>query len=130
MILLKACLSLLLTLTTITYFSQENSKSDCSILKNGKFKYLDADDTTSYIVMNSGKQTDYSGQNDYIIESEVKWIGDCSYTMKMTNITIPNFPFKPGDIMKVVINKIEGDIIYYTSTVKGSSWKGRFKKIG
>lgn len=126
---MKSIFSTILVLIATICFAQENSKPNCSVLKHGKFKYLDAEDTTSYIIMMGDKQTDYSGTNSYIIESEIKWIDDCSYIMKMTKVTIPGFPFKPGDTMKVDIDKIEGDIIYYTSTVKKTSWKGRFKKL-
>jgi hypothetical protein len=126
---LKLVLTTIFILSAISSFSQVNSKSDCSSFRNGKFKYLDAADTSAYIVMAGDKQVEYSMQDKYIIESDVKWISDCTYMMTMTRITIPSFPFKPGDKMKVDITKIEGDIIYYTSTVKGESWQGRFKRL-
>ena len=124
---LKTILTGICSLAITTSFSQDNLKADCSILKSGKFKYLDAEDSTGYIIMEGDKQTDRSEKNEYIIESTIKWTSDCSYKMIMTKITIPNFLYKPGDVMKVDIDKIEGDIIYYTSTVKGTSWKGRFR---
>ena len=127
--LLKAVLTSVLLLFIIPCFAQKNTKPNCNLFKTGKFKYLDAADTTAYIVMSGEKQIEYSNLNNYTIESKIKWVNDCSYDMEMTKITIPNFPFKPGDVMNVVINKIEGDIIYYTSTVKGTSWEGRFKKL-
>jgi len=127
--LFKSVLTSVLLLFIIPCFAQKNTNQNCSLFKVGKFKYLDADDTTAYIVMSGEKQIEYSGLNNYTIESKIKWITDCSYNMEMIKITIPNFPFKPGDVMNVVINKIEGDIIYYTSTVKGKSWEGRFKKL-
>ena len=45
--------------------------------------------------------------------------------MTMLSNTIPDFPFKVGDVMTVTINKVENDIIYYTSEVKGKKWIGR-----
>ena len=47
----------------------------------------------------------------------------------MIKITIPDFPYKVGDIMNVKINKIEKNEIFYTSTVKGQSWSGKLIKI-
>jgi hypothetical protein len=125
---LKTILTAALSLAAIAAFSQSGT-TDCSFFQHGKFKYIGADDSTSYIVMNGSKQTEYSKKNDYIIESSVRWITDCSYIMTMTKITIPNFPYHPGDQMKVDITKVEGDIIYYTSTVNGNSWEGKFKKL-
>src|ERR1700712_3951735 len=106
----------LLVLVLVSCLAGMNSfaqdRSVCNILKHGKFKYLDAEDTSAYIVMNLDKQVEYSGKNNYTIESNIEWTNPCSYNMTMIKITIPNFPFKPGDIMKVDINNIEGDIIY------------------
>jgi hypothetical protein len=49
--------------------------------------------------------------------------------MTMTKITVPNFPFGPGDKMRVDITRVEGDIIFYTCTVNGKSSTGRFKML-
>ncbi|GAB2805881.1 hypothetical protein GCM10027043_00680 [Ferruginibacter profundus] len=98
-------------------------------MKKGKFLYLDADDKTAYIEMDGNYQIEKSGKTPFYIESTVEWIDDCSYIMTMTKITVPDFPFGPGDKMKVTIDKVDGNIIYYTSTVKGTSWNGRFKRL-
>ena len=127
--LIKPVLTLTLSLLISVCFAQTSSPAGCEILKGGKFRYLDAEDPTAYIIMNGDTQIEYSEKNDFTIESKVKWISDCAYLMKMTKITIPNFPYHPGDTMRVDINKVEGNIIYYTSTVKGVSWKGRFRKV-
>jgi hypothetical protein len=99
-------------------------------MKKGKFIYLDFDDKTRYIEMDGNHQIEKSENNPYVIESSVEWVNDCTYIMTMTRITIPNFPFGPGDKMKVEITKIDGDIISFTSTVNGNLMKGRFKKVG
>ncbi len=126
--LFKTILVLCLCFSAIACFSQTET-IDCSIFKTGKFRYLDSGDSTGYIIMAGDKQTEHSELNEYTIESKITWISACSYNMTMTKITKPRFPYKPGDTMKVDIYKIEGDIIYYTATVKGLSWRGRFKKL-
>lgn len=123
---LKAFFTTALILAVTSSFCQEPG---CSTFKIGKFKYLDAADTTAYIVMDGDKQVEYNTGDKYIIESSIKWVSKCSYVMTMTKITIPNFPFKPGDKMRVDITKIDGDIIYYTSTVNEQSWQGRFRRL-
>lgn len=127
---LKLVLTTMITVFSLVSYSQENAKpSECSILKEGKFLYLDSEDETGYVEISGKNHIEKSGKNNYYIESTVDWISDCSYIMTMTKITIPDFPFKAGDTMRVDITKVTGNIIYYTSTVKGISWKGRFKKV-
>ena len=49
--------------------------------------------------------------------------------MTLIKATIPNFPYKKGDVMNVKIDKVEGNKIYYTSLIQGMSWKGMFTKM-
>ena len=70
--LFKTVLTSVLLLFIIPCFAQENIKQNCSLLKAGKFKYLDAADTTAYIVMSGETQIEYSGLNNYTIESKIK----------------------------------------------------------
>jgi hypothetical protein len=120
---------IVLAFSGLLAFSQENAKPDCSIMKNGVFKYLDIEDTSAYIVIKNGTHTEYHNNGKYNITSRMKWVNSCEYNMTMASITIPDFPFKPGDVMNVKITSIENNIIQYTSTVKGQSWNGRLKII-
>jgi hypothetical protein len=99
-------------------------------MKNGSFKYLDAEDSTAYFEIENENHIEYHQGGKYYIKSRLKWITDCQYEMKMLENTIPDFPFKPGEKMIVTIINIEGEIIYYTSEVRNMKWKGRLiKKI-
>ena len=101
---------------------------NCSALHEGTFKY--GNTITEIIVKIRGKQhIEYHEGGKYRIESTLKWINECEYDMTMKKVTIPNFPYGPGDIMHVKIEKVVGSNIYYTSTVKDQSWKGKFIKI-
>jgi hypothetical protein len=126
---IRSILFVILIITTQQSFCQSSTPSQCSVLKKGKFLYLDGEDKTAYIEMNGNYQIEKSGKNSYYIESSVEWLNDCTYVMTMTKITIPNFPFRPGDKMKVSVTKIDGEIIYYTSIVNGMSWNGRFQRL-
>ncbi len=123
------CTTVFTSIVSLSFCQQETTKTNCSILKHGKFKYIDIEDTSAYVIINNTKHIEYHNNNKYYIKSDIKWLSDCEYEMTMTEITIPNFPFKPGDLMNVKVNKIENEVIYYTSTVNGSSWPGRFKII-
>jgi hypothetical protein len=120
--------ALLFSFSTITVFSQ-TSTNDCSVLKHGQFKYLDIEDTSAYVVINGASHIEYHNNGKYYIKSKLKWINDCEYIMTMTEITIPNFPFYPGDKMKVVVTKIEDGIIYYNSIIGDRKWPGRLRII-
>src|ERR1700754_2918267 len=112
-----------LSLLLFGYFAsaQSDQSPDCSILKRGTFKYVGLEDTTAYFTINKQNHVEYHEGGKYQIKSKLKWITPCQYKMEMLSNTIPDFPFKPGDVMVVTINKIEGNIIYYTSEVNKQS---------
>jgi hypothetical protein len=97
----------------------------CSILKKGKFKYLDGDDTSSYFEVNGDKHIEYYQNGKYYIKSKLEWLGNCVYQLTMTEKTLPDFPYTSGDKLKVEVLNIKNDTIYYTASVKGNVWQGR-----
>jgi hypothetical protein len=99
---------------------------DCSLMKKGKFVYVD--NPAAWFVIDGNKHTEYLENGKYYIESKLKWNSDCSYTMIMTKCTVPDFPYKPRDIMKVVVDKIEDGVIYFSSAIKGNKMQGAVKK--
>lgn len=117
-----------LTLLLLTSNNIRIQPENCTILHEGTFEYGNSDFEVK-VVIKGNKHTEFHANGKYIIKSKINWVSDCEYNMTMTKITIPNFPYKAGDIMNVKINKIEGKDIYYTSTVKGNSWAGKLTKI-
>ena len=98
-------------------------------MKNGTFKYLEAPDTSAYFVITDTTHTEFYGQGKFFIKSQMIWVKPCQYLLRMTENTIPGFPFKPEDVMIVTINKIEGDIVYYTSEVNERKWESKVRKL-
>lgn len=47
----------------------------------------------------------------------------------MTEITLPDFPFKPGEIMNVKFEKIDGKNITGTANVRGNKFPIKFIRI-
>ncbi|MBC7587378.1 MAG: hypothetical protein H7178_03380 [Chitinophagaceae bacterium] len=92
-------------------------------------KYLDSEDKTAYAVITNKDHVEYYSDGKYYIKSKLKWLNECEYNMTMTKITLPNFPNQPGEVMNVKFEKIENGIVYYSATVKGQTWKGRFEII-
>jgi hypothetical protein len=113
---------------TILAASTKRTTNDCQLLHKGTFKY--GDSKTEIIVKIKGKKhVEYHNEGKYVIESKLDWVNECEYNMTMTKVTIPNFPYGQGDIMNVKVDKVVGTEIYYTSTVNGQSWNGKFIKI-
>ena len=98
-------------------------------MKSGKFKYLEAQDTSAFFEITDTSHTEYYNNGKYYIKSEMSWISDCQYSMKMLENTIPEFPFKPGDVMLVTIKRVDNDIIFFTSEVNGMKWDGKVRKL-
>ena len=106
-----------------------NKQSDkgCEILHEGTFIYGNTTDEIK-VVIDGKKHIEYHNNGKYFIKSKLDWLSDCEYNMTMTKITIPNFPYKKGEVMNVKIDRVEGNEVFYTSTVNGKSWKGKLIK--
>ena len=104
----------LLTFFTFLFFancfSQENI--DCKFLKHSKLKYTDIQDPTNKIVIDNNSHIEYFENGKYFIKSKLDWVSECEFNATMIEITLPNFPFKPGEVMNVKIVKIENGKVY------------------
>ena len=124
--LLKSIFVLILFLTTMISFAQSNKDIDCKILKNIKLKYVNNPDSTAYVVIKNKKHIEYLENGKYFIKSDLDWISECEYNAQMTEITLPNFPFKAGEIMNVKFEKIENGFVFGTAKVRGNSVPVKF----
>ena len=127
---MKKISSLLFAFTIFILISFQRPLSDdsCKIMRNGTFVYGNPSSEVK-VVIKGDKHIEYHNEGKYIIKSRIKWLSDCEYDMTMTEITIPQFPYTVGDVMNVKITRVEGNNIFYTSTVKGNSWEGQFTKV-
>jgi hypothetical protein len=126
---LKLLFCTLLFSSCIKGISQTVEKIDCKILKHTKLKYVENDDNTAYVSINDNKHIEYLENGKYFIKSDLVWINECEYNAKMTEITLPNFPFKPGEVMNVKFQKIENGIVEGIGTVHGETFPVKFKII-
>jgi hypothetical protein len=125
----KTLLLIALFCSQLAFSQTTNSDTACFAMKAGHFKYMDIEDSTAYFELNGEDHIEYHNEKKYQIISKVKWVSDCQYKMKMISNTIPDFPFKAGDTMTVTVDRIEGDIIYYSAEVKGVKWQSRLLKL-
>ncbi|UKN02721.1 hypothetical protein K6119_04230 [Paracrocinitomix mangrovi] len=84
----------LLIITNSYAFSQD---LNCSRFKNGKFRYEDEKAGVTIIERKGSNQIEYGSHAGLKIEFKVKWLDDCTYTLKVKkvienpmNITISN----------------------------------------
>ena len=125
----NSILIVILLLVVTVAKAQHNVKIDCKILNNIKLKYANNPDTTSYVVIKDKKHVEYLQGGKYFIKSDLEWISDCEYNAEMTEITLPDFPFKPGEVMNVKFEKIENGLVYGTGSVRGNSFPVKFKIV-
>jgi hypothetical protein len=128
---MKIIWALIFALLFMGSVSAKNQKTgdekNCKIMHEGTFKYKSDPGTKVKITGNKHVESYKGGK--YIIESDIAWVNDCEYNLTMVKITLPDFPFKPGDKMNVKITKVEGKTIYYTATVNGKNMEGVMIKI-
>lgn len=127
--LLKSFFSFSLLLIAITCNAQNDKLLDCKTLQNAKLKYADAPNRTDYVVIKNNKHVEYLENGKYYIKSNLDWINECEYNATMTEITLPNFPFKVGEVMNVKFQKIENGIVYGIATVRGQNSDVKFELI-
>lgn len=127
--LLKSFTLLVVLLPSFSSYSQDKTAPDCKFLKHCKLKYADASNQNDYVVINNNKHVEYLENGKYVIKSDLNWINDCEYNATLTEVTVPNFPFKPGEIMQVKYQKIENDKVYGTATVQGQTFEIKFQII-
>ncbi len=125
--------SLLLTIAILSiclmgFNTATITDNDCTILHNGTFVYGNPGEEIK-VVIKGNRHTEYHQNGEYMIKSKIVWTDECEYNMTITKVTIPNFPYQKGDVMNVQVNSVNGNEIYYTSTVQGVSWEGKFTKV-
>ena len=127
--LFKSLSILIVFLSTTISVAQSNKEIDCKILKDIKLKYVDNPDKTAYVVIKDKKHVEYLKDGKYFIKSDLDWISVCEYNAKMTEITLPNFPFKAGEVMSVKFEKIENGFVFGTASVREASFPVKFEII-
>ncbi len=103
-------------------------KDDCSVLKNNQFTYRNAKKDV-FVIFKENKHVEYHNDRKHYIKSDIQWISECEYYLIIKETTLPNFPFKMGTKLHIVISKVRGNKVYYKSSLAGRSWEGRLTKI-
>ncbi len=113
---LKKVLLLALLLFSIDQLKAQTA-SDCAKFKEGIFT-MEYNGTPLTIKRFGNVQGEYVNKSKVpTMTFEVKWLDDCTYTLKHDAKTHQKFPQIPeGALITVKITKIEGETYWYTST--------------
>ncbi len=125
--LLKTFFTIALFISASYSFSQKQSSTDCTVLKNCKLRYFDIDDATAYVTIKGNRHTEFINGGKNFIKSNLDWINDCEYIATIIEINVDHSPFVIGDKMNVKFDKIENGIVYYTANFNGDKMTGKFK---
>lgn len=105
------------------------NKKDCGeTLKNNTFTYRYAKKDV-LVVFKVNDYIEYHNNKEHYIKSDIEWTSNCEYDLIIKETNLPDFPFKVGTKLHIVINKISGKKVYYTSSLGGRSWEGRMTKV-
>lgn len=118
-----------LTLLVFLFFFRGVLAQDCSILKNSSFTYRVAKNNV-LVEFKDNEYIEYHLDKKYYIKSKIEWESDCEYNLVIKEVTLPNFPFKEGTKLHIIITQVKGNRVYYTSSMQGRTWDGKMKKIG
>ncbi|MDR3711393.1 MAG: hypothetical protein P4L51_01155 [Puia sp.] len=108
-------------------FCQQDAREHCGLLKTHKLRYLSIADSSAYIILNGDSAIEYHHYDKYRLTARLEWAGECEYNLILSSVDIPGFVYHPGDVMHVRIDRIEGDLIYYYSTINGNGWEGKLR---
>ena len=109
--------------------SSFDKKDNCAayLKKNKRFTYrVKKEDVL--IVFKNNSYVEYHNNKKYFIKSDIEWISSCEYNLIIKETTLPDFPFKMGTKMHIVVDKIKGDRVYVTATLGGRTWENRMTK--
>ncbi len=127
--LFKSLSPFILFLITTLSIAQKNQNLDCKIFKDIKLKYAHKVNNRDFITIKDNKLIESLEYEKYFIKSDLEWISDCEYNATITESSLPNFPFKVGEIMNVKFEKIKNGIIYGTATFRNQTFPVKYLVI-
>lgn len=80
------------------------------------------------VVFSETEHIEYYNNKEHYIKSKISWLSSNECLMTIVDADLPNFPFKNGTKLTMVITKVKGKVVYYNSTLGGRTWSGKMKK--
>lgn len=97
------------------------------LVSNKTFTYM-YDGGEVEVVYKGNEHYEFHNNKQHFIKSKLFWVSEDLVYVTIEDFTIPNFPFKRGTQMKIQIEKVDKDVVYYKSTLGGRTWLGKMKE--
>lgn len=97
------------------------------LIQNETFTYKSHGEKV-LVVFSETEHIEYYNNKEHYIKSKISWLSSNECLMTIIDADLPNFPFKNGTKLTMVITKIKGKVVYYDSTLGGRTWSGKMKK--
>lgn len=81
------------------------------------------------VYFNGNEHIEYHNNKEYYIKSSIVWTSKDECIITLEEITLPDFPFRTGNSLKMKITDVRGDVVYYESTLGGRTWRGKMKQV-
>ena len=118
-----------LVISNLATSQNQISENPCSKAHEGTFLYGNSKmEVTVYRTEYVQVDKIFYNKSTYYIHSEINWINDCEYELKMISSTMPKFKYQPGDVLNIKIDKIERKDVYYTTSIGDDSWQNIMTK--
>lgn len=127
--LLKGLVLITLIALQFSFIIPSGNVQDCMMAHNGTFTYTDDDGDEVIVKIENSNYTEYHKNSKYTVERKLEWVDDCQFNAPLIKSTLPNTGKTINATLNFKIERIEGNYVYYTATLKGS-YKGVLKKEG
>lgn len=101
----------------------------CDMLHKGTFTYKDPEGDPVLVKIVDNVITEEHKNGKFMLMSQMTWKGECEYDNMLIVSTVPAVQLEPGTVMNVVIDKVDGNDIYFTATAKGKSYHNVLTKV-
>jgi hypothetical protein len=97
------------------------------MLHSGTFTYTDDEGDEVIVVIEGDSYVEYFKNRKYSLERRLQWVDDCQFNASFVKSNLPNLGKVRTAVMNLKADRIEGNFVYYTASLK-SVYKGSFKK--
>ena len=97
------------------------------LIENETFTYKSHGEEV-LVVFSETEHIEYYNNKRHYIKSKISWLSTNECLMTIVDSDLPNFPFRNGTKLSMVITKVKGKNVHYKSTLGGRTWSGKMKK--
>ena len=108
---------------SLSAFSGKEDQGCRMLHDGGSFLYGNSNAKIK-VVISGNQYVEYHDNVKYVVVAQIDWISDCEFTQTITRNSVPDSPYKVGDVITVRVDRVEGFQHYYTASVNGQNTEG------